>query len=72
LSLTGLDLVTAISSAATALANIGPGLGPEVGPAGNFAGVNDLAKWMLAIAMLVGRLELLVVYALFTVRFWRA
>ncbi|PRY91287.1 TrkH family potassium uptake protein [Donghicola tyrosinivorans] len=72
LSLTGLDLVTAISSAATALANIGPGLGPEVGPAGNFAGVNDVAKWMLAIAMLVGRLELLVVYALFTVRFWRA
>ena len=71
LGLTGLDFITSVSGAASALANIGPGLGPEIGPSGNFANLNDTAKWLLAIAMLIGRLELLVVYAIFTVNFWR-
>lgn len=71
LSLTGLDMVTSLSGAATAIANIGPGLGDTIGPAGNFASLNDAAKWMLTAAMLVGRLELLSVYVLFTLRFWR-
>ncbi len=70
LSLTGLDTVTAVSGAATALANVGPGLGDTIGPAGNFASLNDTAKWLLAIAMLVGRLEVLSVFVLFTHRFW--
>ena len=72
LGMTGLDLTTSVSGAAAALANIGPGLGPEIGPSGNFGGLNDTAKWMLAIGMLLGRLELLAVYAIFTVSFWRA
>ncbi len=72
LGLTGLDFITSVSGAATTLANIGPGLGAEIGPAGNFAGLNDVAKWLLAIAMLVGRLEVLSVYLLFTALFWRA
>ena len=72
LGFTGLDFITALSGAATALGNIGPGLGPEIGPAGNFGGLNDAAKWLLSIAMLIGRLELLVVFVLFTVAFWRA
>jgi trk system potassium uptake protein TrkH len=71
LSLTGLDFVTSISGAATALANVGPGLGDQIGPAGNFAGLNDTAKWLLILGMLLGRLELLAVYAIFTVHFWR-
>lgn len=71
LGLTGLDLVTAVSGAASALANIGPGLGDIIGPAGNYAEINDTAKWLLAGAMLVGRLELLVVYVLLTATFWR-
>ncbi|MDX2485042.1 MAG: TrkH family potassium uptake protein [Pseudodonghicola sp.] len=71
LGMTGLDMITSISGAATALANIGPGLGAQIGPAGNFAGLNDTAKWMLSIGMLVGRLELMVVYAILTVKFWR-
>jgi trk system potassium uptake protein len=71
LSLTGLDMVTSISGAATALANVGPGLGDIIGPSGNFAPINDAAKWILIAAMLVGRLELLSVYVLFTLRFWR-
>ena len=72
LSMTGLDPVTAVSGAATALANIGPGLGDIIGPSGNFASLNDTAKWLLVAAMLVGRLELLVVFVLFTASFWRS
>ncbi|WP_306116890.1 MULTISPECIES: TrkH family potassium uptake protein [unclassified Roseovarius] len=72
LGLTGLDFTTSISGAAAALANIGPGLGDTIGPSGNFASLNDTAKWVLAAAMLIGRLELLAVYAIFTVAFWRA
>lgn len=72
LSLTGLDFITSLSGAATAVANVGPGLGPEIGPAGNFAGLNDVAKWILSLAMWVGRLEILGVLVLFTAKFWRA
>lgn len=71
LSLTGLDFITSLSGAATALSNIGPGLGDEIGPAGNFGGLNDTSKWLLALGMLLGRLELLAVYAILTVNFWR-
>jgi trk system potassium uptake protein len=71
LAATGLDFVTSLSGAATALANIGPGLGDIIGPAGNFAPLNDTAKWLLCAAMLIGRLELMVVYAMLTVHFWR-
>jgi trk system potassium uptake protein TrkH len=71
LGLTGLDFITSLSGASAALANIGPGLGDHIGPAGNFAGLNDSAKWLLAAAMLIGRLELMVVYAILTVKFWR-
>jgi trk/ktr system potassium uptake protein len=72
LGMTGLDFVTALSGAASALANIGPGLGSQIGPNGNFASLNDTAKWLLAAAMLIGRLELMAVYVIFTIRFWRA
>ncbi len=71
LAFTGLDMMTAISGAATALANVGPGLGPEIGPSGNFSGLNDGAKWLLIAGMLIGRLELMSVYVLLTVGFWR-
>lgn len=71
LGLTGVDFTTAVSGAATALGNIGPGLGDKIGPAGNFTSLSDTATWILTIAMLIGRLELLVVYAIFTVSFWR-
>jgi trk system potassium uptake protein TrkH len=71
LGMTGLDFVTALSGAATAIANIGPGLGDQIGPSGNFSGLNDTAKWLLIVGMLLGRLELLTVFILFTPRFWR-
>ena len=71
LGLTGLDFITSVSGAAAALANIGPGLGLEIGPAGNYAGINDTAKWILAIAMFVGRLEIMVVLTILSIKFWR-
>ncbi|MAI58760.1 MAG: potassium transporter TrkH [Rhodobacteraceae bacterium] len=72
LGMSGLDLTTSLSASSAALANIGPGLGDQIGPAGNYAGLNDFAKWVLSAAMLIGRLELLAVYAILTIQFWRA
>jgi trk system potassium uptake protein len=71
LSALGLDYLTAMSSSITALANVGPGLGDMVGPAGNFSTLPDAAKWILSFAMLLGRLELFTVLVLFTPAFWR-
>ncbi|MDG1430398.1 MAG: potassium transporter TrkG, partial [Paracoccaceae bacterium] len=71
LSLTGLDFVTSMSGAAAALANIGPGLGDIIGPAGNYAEINTVAKWILIAGMLIGRLEILAVFVIFTAKFWR-
>jgi trk system potassium uptake protein TrkH len=71
LQLIGLDFVTAFSGAATAIANVGPGLGPTIGPAGNFATLPDVAKWLLSIGMLFGRLEFLTLLVLVTPAFWR-
>ena len=71
LGLTGLDFITSVSGAASAIANIGPGLGTEIGPAGNFSGLNDTAKWILSIAMFFGRLEIMAVLTILTVSFWR-
>lgn len=67
----GLDFITALSGAASALANVGPGLGDIIGPAGTYAPLPDAAKWLLSIAMLLGRLEFFTVLALFTSRFWQ-
>ena len=71
LSLTGLDLTTSLSGAATAVANVGPGLGDIIGPVGSFAPLPDTAKWLLAVGMLLGRLEILTVLVIFTAGFWR-
>ena len=71
LSMLGLDYLTAMSAAVTALANVGPGLGDIIGPAGNFSTLPASAKWLLSAAMLLGRLELFTVLILFTPAFWR-
>lgn len=67
----GLDFLTSASGAATAVANVGPGLGDTIGPAGNFGSLPDGAKWLLSLGMLLGRLELFTVLILFVPRFWR-
>jgi trk system potassium uptake protein TrkH len=71
LSLTGLDLITCLSGAATAVANVGPGLGEVIGPMGHFGTLPDASKWILILGMLMGRLEIVTVLILFTSAFWR-
>ena len=71
LSLTGLDFITAISGAATSISNVGPGLGPIIGPNGDFSALPDLSKWILTIGMILGRLELFAILVLFLPSFWK-
>ncbi|MDR3437621.1 TrkH family potassium uptake protein [Telmatospirillum sp.] len=71
LTLVGLDVISSLSGAASALANVGPGLGPVIGPGASYADLPDEAKYLLAFGMLVGRLELATVLILFTKVFWR-
>lgn len=71
LCLLGVDLMTSLTGSITALTNVGPGLGDTIGPAGNFASLPVGAKWLLAIAMILGRLELLSVLVVFSRDFWR-
>lgn len=72
LALLSLPPQVAISAAITAVANVGPGIGDIIGPNGNFASLPDSAKWLLAIGMLMGRLEIMTVMVLFFPRFWRS
>jgi trk system potassium uptake protein len=67
---TGMDFLAASSAVAQAMANAGPGLTQDIGPAGNFASVPEAGKWLLILAMLLGRLELVTVYVLFLRSYW--
>ena len=71
LSLTGMDPLSAISGAATSVSNVGPGLGPEIGPSSTFQNIPTAAKWVCLTTMLLGRLEFVAVFTLMTSRFWR-
>ena len=66
----GLDFMSAFSAVIASINNMGPGLN-RVGPATNYAGLSDFQTWVLAIGMLLGRLELFTVFVLFTPAFWR-
>jgi trk system potassium uptake protein TrkH len=68
--ITGLDPITASSSVATCMAGIGPGLG-SVGPLSNFAGIPETAKVVLSLLMIIGRLEIITVFTIFTRVFWK-
>jgi len=67
---TGVDPVTGASSVATCMAGIGPGLG-TVGPMSNYAELTDVAKIVLSLLMIIGRLEIITVFAIFTRSFWK-
>lgn len=71
LAMIGLDTTTALSGAATGLGNVGPGIGPIIGPAGNFATLPDAAKLVLAVSMIMGRLEILSILLLLMPSFYR-
>ncbi|SFB85471.1 trk system potassium uptake protein TrkH [Marinospirillum celere] len=72
LSFMGLDFLTSFTAAVSAVANVGPGLGDTVGPAGNFSSLPDLGKAMISLGMILGRLEIVTFMILFTRAFWRA
>jgi len=71
LSINGLDFVTSISGSASAISNVGPGLGDIIGPDGNFANLPNFSKLSLSLGMLLGRLELFAVLVLFFPSFWK-
>lgn len=71
LSLNGLDFITAISGSASAISNVGPGLGNVIGPNGNFSDLPNFSKLSLSLGMLLGRLELFAVLVLFFPSFWK-
>jgi len=68
--ITGVDPITAASSTATCMAGIGPGLG-SVGPMSSFANIPETAKVVLSFLMIIGRLEIITVFTIFTRTFWR-
>jgi trk system potassium uptake protein TrkH len=67
---TGLDFISAITGTIACITNTGPGLG-AVGPAGNYASLLPMQKWIFAATMLLGRLELFTLLVVFTPAFWR-
>ena len=70
LAFLGLDFATATSGALTALANVGPGVGNIIGPAGNFSSLSDPVKYVLVVGMYLGRLEMMTVFVLLTRAYW--
>lgn len=71
LSLFNLEFLTAFSAAASAISNVGPGLGNDIGPSANYSSIPSGAKWILSITMLVGRLELFTFLVIFSISFWK-
>ena len=71
LSLNGLDFVTSLSGSASAISNVGPGLGDVIGPNGNYSDLPSFSKLILSLGMLLGRLELFAVLVLFFPAFWK-
>lgn len=72
LSLIGLDFMTSMSGAISAISNAGPGMGSIIGPLGNFEPLPDSAKWVLSAAMLLGRLEIMTVLVILHISFWKS
>lgn len=70
ISIDGFDITSNFSAVAALINNIGPGLG-EVGPAGNFGGYSTFSKYVMMFDMLVGRLEIFPMMALFLPATWR-
>ena len=71
LSFFDLDFLTAFSAAASAISNVGPGLGDIIGPNGNYSTLNNSAKWILSLTMIIGRLEIFTVLVLLSINFWK-
>ena len=71
LSFFNLDFLTALSASASAISNVGPGLGNIIGPNGDYSTIPYQTKWILSVTMLIGRLELFTFLVLLSGSFWR-
>ena len=71
LSFSGIDFLTCISAAASAISNVGPGLGEIIGPEGNYSTLTDYSKLVLTLTMFLGRLEMLTIFVLLLPSFWK-
>ena len=71
LGMLGLDLITAISGAASAIGNVGPGLGDIIGPSGSYQTIPELGKIFLSAGMILGRLEIFAILVMFSPLFWK-
>ena len=71
LSFSGLDFLTCVSAAASAISNVGPGLGNIIGPEGNYSTLTDYSKIILTSTMFLGRLEMITILILFLPSFWK-
>jgi trk system potassium uptake protein TrkH len=67
----GLDFMTSLSGAASAIGNVGPGLGEMIGPKGTYAEIPNLGKLILCLGMILGRLEIFAILVMFTASFWK-
>ena len=67
----GLDLITSISGAASAIGNVGPGLGDIIGPSGSYKTIPDIGKLFLCAGMILGRLEIFAILVMFSPLFWK-
>lgn len=70
ISVDDFDFTTNFTAITATINNIGPGLG-QVGPAGNFGGYSGFSKYVIMFDMLVGRLEIFPMMALFLPQTWR-
>jgi len=68
LTVSGVDILTALSAVAACINNVGPGLGLV---ASNFQALDDVSIWVCSFAMILGRLEIFTVLVLLTPQFWR-
>lgn len=71
LSFFNLDFLTSFSAAASAISNVGPGLGSNIGPSSNYSALPEGAKWILSFTMLIGRLELFTFLVILSLSFWK-
>lgn len=71
LSFSGIDFLTCISAAGSAISNVGPGLGEIIGPEGNYSSLTDYSKLVLTMTMFLGRLEMLTIFVLLLPSFWK-
>jgi trk system potassium uptake protein TrkH len=72
LALTGIDLQTSIFAIWSSMGNIGYGIGPAIAETGTYRDFPTAAKWVMILAMILGRLSLLAVFVVILPRFWRA